>query len=243
MKKGCSGIQQVQFIKWGTELGLHLIYGVLYGNPGETQSDYEEMLKTIRVLRHLHPPVYVIPMALDRFSPYFNDPQAYGIKNVRAHESYKRLFPAEHINHERLAYKFSFDHDDKSDVGLQKAIDACLDELKKWRQDFQPDRLVYMKEHDTIRILDRRTSAPIVVTLKGAQATICECCDEYRSLSGICAMFPNFEPEKIRRFLQLLIDREWIYRDQRERYLFLPVYRPSAFQPTERERLVEMAHA
>ena len=80
MKKGCTGIQQVQFIKWGTELGLHLIYGVLYGNPGETQSDYEEMLRTIRMVRHLHPPVYVIPIALDRFSPYFNDPQAYGIK-------------------------------------------------------------------------------------------------------------------------------------------------------------------
>lgn len=243
MKKGCSGIQQVQFIKWGTELGLHLIYGVLYGNPGETQSDYEEMLRTIRVLRHLHPPVYVIPMALDRFSPYFNDPQAYGIKNVRAHESYKRVFPAEHINHERLAYKFSFDHDDKSDVGLQKAIDDCLDELKKWRQDFQPDRLVYTKDHDTIRILDRRTSEPIVVTLRGAQAAICEYCDEYRSLQGICAMFPNFEPEKISRFLQLLIDREWMYSDQRERYIFLPVSRPSAFQTSEREHFVEMAHA
>ncbi|HEU4765830.1 MAG TPA: RiPP maturation radical SAM C-methyltransferase, partial [Pyrinomonadaceae bacterium] len=225
MKKGCSGIQQVQFIKWGTELGLNLIYGVLYGNPGETRGDYEEMLKTIRMVRHLHPPVYVIPMALDRFSPYFNDPQAYGIKNVRAHDSYARVFRDEHIDHERLAYKFSFDHDDKSDVGLQEAINACLDELKKWRQDFQPDRLVYTKEPDTIRILDRRTPDPIVVTLRGAQAAICDYCDEYRSFSGICAMLPNFDREKIKRFLQLLIDREWMYRDQNDCYIFLPVYR------------------
>jgi len=243
MKKGCTGIQQVQFIKWGTELDLHLIYGVLYGNPGETQSDYEEMLRTIRVLRHLHPPVYVIPMSLDRFSPYFIDPQAYGIKNVRAHESYKRLFPSANINHERLAYKFSFDHDDRADVGLKQAVAACLDELKKWRNEFQPDTLVYTKEHDVIRILDRRTSKPIVVTLRGAQASICDYCDEYRSLPQICAMFPNFEPEKIRRFLQLLIDREWMYSDQRERYIFLPVFRPAAFQTTESEDLLEMAHA
>jgi hypothetical protein len=56
-------------------------------------------------------------------------------------------------------------------------------------------------------------------------------------------MFPNFEPEKIRRFLQLLIDREWMYSDQRERYIFLPVFRPAAFQTTESEDLLEMAHA
>jgi hypothetical protein len=56
-------------------------------------------------------------------------------------------------------------------------------------------------------------------------------------------MLPNFEPEKIRRFLQLLIDREWMYSDRRERYIFLPVFRPAAFQTTERENLEEVAHA
>lgn len=230
MRKGCSAIQQIQFIKWATESRVQLVYGILYRNPGETAEDYEEMLDMIRFLRHLPPPLYVIPISLDRFSPYFRDPQAHGMRRVRAHESYRRLFPSPHIDHDRLAYKFSFDHDDHAAPRLQGAIARCVDALLAWRCEFRPDTLVFWHERDNIIIRDSRPGKETVGTLRGAQAAIFSNCDEYRSANIVREAFPQLPPMKISKFLDELVDREWMYRDRRGRYITLPVHRPRRAQ-------------
>lgn len=243
MRKGCTGIQQIQYLKWATELGLASIYGILYGSPGETREDYVEMRETVGFVRHLAPPVYLSAVALDRFSPYFNDPGAYGIRNVRAHESYRRLFPDSQIDHDRLAYRFSFDHDDRADPELQESIRQCLDELKQWRSGFRPDTLVYVKENTMIRVFDRRHSALAVGVLREAQAAIFEYCDEYHSFQQICSEFSHLDPSKIHGFLDLLVNRKWMYRDRRDRFISLPIHRPTASALAEEHKAAEPAHA
>lgn len=238
MRKGCSVIQQLQFIKWATEARLQLVYGVLYRNPGETVEDYEGMLDMVRFLRHLPPPLYVIPISLDRFSPYFREPQVHGIRRVRAHESYRRLFPASGIDHDRLAYKFSYDHDDHDDHELQRAVARCVEELLAWRRDFRPDTLVYWCEDDKVMIRDGRPGREAIGTLRGAQAAMFSYCDAYRSLNMIRAEFPRLQPHKILGFLDALLAREWMYRDDRGRYISLPIHRPRS----ARERVVHAAN-
>ena len=74
MQKGTTGMQQVQFVKWATEIGISLRYGVLFGTAGETTEDYDEMRRIVPFISHLIPPKYVVPILIDRFSPYFTDP-------------------------------------------------------------------------------------------------------------------------------------------------------------------------
>jgi ribosomal peptide maturation radical SAM protein 1 len=226
MKKGCTGMQQVQFIKWATEIGLSMVYGVLYGNPGETVEDYQEMADAVRFLRHLQPPTYVTAIALDRFSPYFNNPAAYGIRNVRPPEWFRRVFPSAAIDHHRLSYHFAFDHDDYQNATLRQAVDRCREQLLGWRRSFQPDRLAYAKHDGIVYILDRRRPTAGIGTLRRAQAAIFEYCDEHHSFDGICRRFPTLPPERVRECLDALVAREWMYRDRRDHFIALPIERP-----------------
>jgi ribosomal peptide maturation radical SAM protein 1 len=71
MRKGISGIQNVQLLKWCCELGLIPVWGILWGFPQEQPSDYAEMADLIPSLTHLTPPIGITPIRLDRFSPNF----------------------------------------------------------------------------------------------------------------------------------------------------------------------------
>jgi hypothetical protein len=179
----------------------------------------------VRFLRHLQPPTYVIRMELDRFSPYFNDSAAYGIRNIRPHDSFLRLYPSAAIDHLRLSYRFAFDHDDQHDAALKRAVEWCREQLRSWRQSFQPDRLAYAKRDGVVYILDRRHPAAVVATLRREQAAIFEHCDEHHSFDGICRRFPELPPVRIRECLDALVAREWMYRDRRDRFISLPIER------------------
>ena len=91
MRKGCTALQNVQLLKWASELGIELAWNFLMGFPGEEPDEYARMAEMIPALLHLQPP---LPQGagrlvrLYRFSPYFDDPEGWGITNVRAVSSY-----------------------------------------------------------------------------------------------------------------------------------------------------------
>ena len=70
-------------------------------------------------------------MSIDRFSPYFQRPLDYGIRNLRPHPNYHAVFPP-HADMERLAYRFVGDYSS----GAYRCIDvirALQHELDIWR--------------------------------------------------------------------------------------------------------------
>ena len=44
MKKGCTGLQNIQLIRWCAELGIDVAYNILTGFPDESPSEYERMI-------------------------------------------------------------------------------------------------------------------------------------------------------------------------------------------------------
>lgn len=108
MKKGTTARQNIALLRYARVLNIDLAWNLLTGFPGEEEWFYEETLDWIPKMHHLQPPTGVCRMSIDRFNPYFERPDDYGIKNVRPHPSYESAFP-DCRNLQDLAYHFECD--------------------------------------------------------------------------------------------------------------------------------------
>ena len=67
---------------------LNLHFAAKIGFPGETDEDYRQQIKLIKLLLHLPLPECVGNLWLERFSLYFMLPDEYGIKIKGPCEAY-----------------------------------------------------------------------------------------------------------------------------------------------------------
>jgi ribosomal peptide maturation radical SAM protein 1 len=108
MEKGVLARQNIALLRYARSLGVATNWNLLADFPGDEHEDYEQTLKIIPLLRHLHPPSGVNSIVIDRFSPYFDAPDRYGISNCRPVDGYAFAFP-ESAPLEQLAYHFTGD--------------------------------------------------------------------------------------------------------------------------------------
>jgi len=89
--KGCTAVQNIQTLKWAREFGINLGWNLISGFPGEDPIAYQHMAEMIPSLVHFQPPAYgeISRLRLDRFSPYFEQPEKYGIVNLRPSATYR----------------------------------------------------------------------------------------------------------------------------------------------------------
>lgn len=83
MNKGATALQQVNLLKWATAYGVQVNYPLLVGTPGETADDLVAVRETLERISHLAMPTQVNRLALLRGSPYWADPERYGLKDIR----------------------------------------------------------------------------------------------------------------------------------------------------------------
>ena len=77
---------------------------------------------------------------IDRFSPYYDNPAKYGIRNLRPWESYAEILP-EHAAVAKVAYHFDSDYTSESreEPALMRAIAGQVDAWRHcWESDGQP---------------------------------------------------------------------------------------------------------
>ena len=104
MRLGTTGLRNLQMLKWAKEYNVTAEWNLLYGFPGETAEDYEEILRMLPAVKFLNPPCAVGPIRLDRFSPYFNTPENFGLVNLRPMPPYYFLYPFQKDSLMRIAY-------------------------------------------------------------------------------------------------------------------------------------------
>ena len=227
MDKGATGIQQVQLLKWCEEYRITALWNIITHNPGERSADYDEMAALIPFIRHLPPPSGVDRMQLQRFSPYFLRPDRYGITNVRPSAIVARTYGLDVGPLSRLAYEFDFDCPPLFDEPLSRARDGVLAAIRDWRIEFRPDTLTYSPGPGFIRIVDQRqmTGRAKIAVLSGRKAELFSYCDASHSFSAICRRFAESPSSSLRRDLDSLIERRFMWRDTRDRHVSLPVRR------------------
>jgi ribosomal peptide maturation radical SAM protein 1 len=234
MQKGTTGFKNIQLLRWCRELGIEPLWNILYGFPGESPSEYARMAKLIPLLTHLTPPQSCGPIRLDRFSPYFNHPEAFGLRNVRAHSYYRYVFPLAAPDLDRLAYYFEFEwphapYPEEYTRSLRRAF-------RRWKVSaaapprLRP-RLDLRRRAEKVLITDTR---PCAVRrrhrLAGPAAEIYLLCDTAKTVPGLLKELGGHISESRVRDVLRTLQKARLLVENDGQYLSLAVWRNRANQ-------------
>ncbi len=183
--KGATGLQNLQTLKWFSEYPIEVEWNLLYGFPEESPEDYDWLADLIPSLVHLAPPLAIGRVRMDRFSPYFENPEAHGLVNPRPHWSLRFVYPFPEEVLRRLAYSYEFDfkHGRNPETYAREALQAA----RQWQE---------LKRQTTFRAFDREDGVLILTDtrpcarefqarLKGWMRDLYLFCDQGRTLRSI----------------------------------------------------------
>ncbi|MFE2104819.1 RiPP maturation radical SAM C-methyltransferase [Kitasatospora sp. NPDC059463] len=106
MRKGTTAFQNLQFLKSCRRFGIEPLWNLLTGFPGESAAVYEKYERDIPLLAHLPPPSGAHLIRFDRYSPYFMNPDEFGLQ-LQPLDFYRLVYPFGEESITRLAYFFS----------------------------------------------------------------------------------------------------------------------------------------
>ena len=187
MRKGTTGLKNIEFLKSCRELGVYVDWNFLFGFPGETVADYAKAYELATRITHLTSPSCVGRVRLDRFSENFDRAEKMGLSNVRPWSRYQYVYPFGPDVLNDLVYYFDHDHTDAIDDG---GYLARLSELvSQWGT--RDDQLVAQRVNGQVIIHDTRLVGNAgTVVLEGLASHVYDHCTARRT------------PRSIREWLQ-----------------------------------------
>jgi ribosomal peptide maturation radical SAM protein 1 len=227
MKKGCTGFQNIQLLRWCRELGIEVVWNILAGFPGESPAEYNRQAELVPLLTHLMPPAGCTPIRLDRFSPFHMNPTDFGFERVRPAAAYYYVFPLERRELARLAYFFEFDYADGRDPNAY--LNHLRKEISNWwsvQGDAEKPRLDARPHEDGLLIEDTRGIAMKHRDLiSGVPAQLYLACDIARNAATLARSFSEEMSESaVRAILDGFVDAKTMIRID-DHYLSLAVFR------------------
>jgi ribosomal peptide maturation radical SAM protein 1 len=131
MKKGVQARQNIAALRFARACDVSVNWNILYAFPGDDEADYRQTTALIPLMAHLNPPTGLCHLSIDRFSPYHEAPQRYGIAEVRPMAAYSEVYPPG-TNLTDLAYHFGGDYDTAARRApeLVAAMDQAIED---WR--------------------------------------------------------------------------------------------------------------
>jgi ribosomal peptide maturation radical SAM protein 1 len=158
MGKGTTAAHNVQLLKWCRQYGVRLSWSVLWGFPGEKDEWYAEMAEWLPLLHHLQPG-RPVRLRYQRYSPYFQKPDAYGLR-LKPAEPFRHVYP--HDERDLFDQVYYFEDSEETDAGghvagrdaarrpgLHRTARALDDWLKAWHV----PKLPMLQMHETVGAL------------------------------------------------------------------------------------------
>lgn len=225
--KGATLADDIQVLKWAKELGVRVMWNVLWGFPGEDPAEYAAMESLIPQLKHLDPPFRYGHFRLERFSPYWATPAAYGITGLEPLPPYRYVYHSlckEDL--QDLVYYFHAEYPDESAVYAQGVARA----LSEW-QACRDASLDVFSAADGIRVVDRREPGESrEVRFAGLAAELYLLCDAARtvdSLAEVPVIRKRATQAEVLALLDQFVEQGLMIRSG-SRYLSLAVVRDRA---------------
>ena len=184
MKKGVSGLQNIQLLKWCKEIGVEPLWNFLLGFPGESPDDYQQMADLAARVCHLPGPTGVTAIRLDRFSPNFNQSDELGFTNVRPLPFYEFIYDLPESARRNLAYYFSYDYKAPQDVA--RYADPLVRSVHAWKTAWRHAELLSVDFDQRLVVFDTRprAAAPLSV-LTGEDRELYLACDAVTDASQL----------------------------------------------------------
>lgn len=229
MKKGCTGLQNIQLLRWCLEHDIFVAWNMLAGFPTEDPAEYERMAELLPLLEHLQPPTSCFPIRLDRFSPLFTRAEEFGLQRVRPNPAYYYVYPLGRRELSNLAYFFDFDFPDKRNP--HDYLGALKRSSNEWRvawykePETRPRLDAEWGAGGTVKITDSRNCAiEAEQELKALRARIFFACDAAKSVKSLERIFPGVGEAEITDVLADLVARK-LMTEMEGQYLSLAVLR------------------
>lgn len=221
MRKGTTGVKNLELLKWTTYYGMSNSYNILYGFPGETAEDYDRQADVLRKIPHLQPPYAICQARPDRGSPMFEDPETHSITMLRPSACYRHIYPPEY-DLRRVSYYFEHQ---VGDILPPSGYEECLKLVEEWTERWHgPDRptLRYVKTWDSVSVHDARNGHTRGYRYDDERAALYELCAESKSRAEIEAAFEG-DTSWVDGALAEFVDRDLvILLDDRYLALALP---------------------
>jgi ribosomal peptide maturation radical SAM protein 1 len=179
MNKGVLARQNIAFLRYVHSVGIEAIWHILWGFPGDTLEMYQEMFELLPSIVHLHPPCRMAHLVISRFSPYFEQPERYGVHNIRPMDGYGTVFP-KCADVDKIAAQFLADYECDSHKNLD-VVAQIMDQVaawwERWRSpDLPPVLLQVIEFGESYVLLDTRrlpgTQPAQVLTYEQASAAL-----------------------------------------------------------------------
>ncbi|WP_437959397.1 RiPP maturation radical SAM C-methyltransferase [Sorangium sp. So ce119] len=132
MDKGVTASQNIHLLRCTRAVDMSVNWNLLWGFPGDRIDSYTSTLGLIDKIVHLHPPTGLSRLSIERFSPYFERPAAYGVENIRPRASYRHILPPD-ADCSGIAYHFEADYTSES-RGNPEVIEALRQKVAAWQE-------------------------------------------------------------------------------------------------------------
>jgi ribosomal peptide maturation radical SAM protein 1 len=226
MRKGVTALQNVRLLKWCAEYGVRVNWAIIYGCPGEPPEEYARMAEILPSLSHLEPPMQLVRLVLDRFSPYHERPAAFGLEVVGPLPYYRFVYPGDDQTISDLAYSFAYSYRDGRDPEVY--VEPLRPVIEAWQagRDAGYRSLSYRRGPGFLTIQDRRPNLEGAdYTLEDREARIFMACEDGATSSEVyetlrAGGIHDLTLDDVREFLDELRESRLVYEDG-GRYLAL----------------------
>ena len=190
MNKGNRAIKHIEFLKNAKETGITLAWNLIGGFPLEEEKWYEEMAETIELITHLPAPSGFKHIVFQKYNVYVKNPQQYGLK-LKPTNVYDWVFPdlPNFIENVASQYEPFIPEESYTDITKKgKSYQSVQGRVEKWigSNKFNPDRLDYWDNADTLEIMDLRfCGVKMLHVLKGVQRAVYKACEQVVSVSEL----------------------------------------------------------
>ena len=228
MRKGTTALQNVRFLKWCAEFGIKPDWNLLYGFPDEPVEEYERMADVMASLSHLTPPSSVHPICINRFSPYYNTPDDFGIRLQGPKPWYRFVHDTDEESLNELAYFFEHAYDDNRNPS--DYVQPVYEIVELWNRDAEKNyrKLTVKRGPGFVQVVDGRTSAKGgTYTLDGVAGEAYLACERgatpHRVWSSLTPEFRSSVTEDdVREFLDQMVKTRLVY-EENGHYLSLAI--------------------
>lgn len=227
LNKGTTAITNLEIMKNCESPGLPDLGGNLILHfPGSNQQEVEETLTTLEFAGPFRP-LKGISFWLGYGSSVSRDPKSFGIKKIRNHPFYAHLFPSEILKNLNLMIK-GYQGGIRDQKRLWRPVNQRLD---AWRATYDQlhqtptsEPILFYEDGGRFLIIRQRQAqaAPLIHWLRGTSREIYLFCETVRPLAHILSRFPDFGEEKVRPFLNMMVDKRLMF-EEGNRYLSLAV--------------------
>lgn len=173
MRKGSNLRTNLDCLRYARTMKVDVAWNLIVDFPYEEDSSYEAMAELIPRIFHLQPPSGLSQLSIDRFSPYFDESEAFGISNVRPIPAYAAVHPGiEDVSD--VAYHFYGDYP-STFRRRPELIDSLRRSVEEWEllwkdPDTVPLLEIFELSEDRYLVCDTRPGAAAEAELVGREA-------------------------------------------------------------------------